>query len=65
MIGLHKERYLKPVSSESEEDPVHAPDSEDNFEEAERYTCEMLQGYQITCDIDKKLWSHCILGPKN
>jgi len=34
MIGLHKQRYLKPVSSESDVALVRAPDSDSDFEEA-------------------------------
>ena len=34
MLGLHRWRYLKPASSDTQSDLVRAPDSESSFDEA-------------------------------
>ena len=53
MIGLHKGRYLKAASSESDNTPqVFAPDSADDIEEAKRHTCLMLLNHEFKTEID-------------
>lgn len=55
MIGLHKGRYLKPESSDSEDlaaEQVHAPDSADDFIEAKKATAKMLINHEFKTDMD-------------
>lgn len=62
-MGLHRLRYIKTASSSSEEEPVIAPDSEENFEEAVRKTTEQMIGYQFSGEIDQRLWDNVVLPP--
>jgi hypothetical protein len=49
MTGLHKGRYLKTASSDSDDKTlkVHAPDSADDFEAAKADTVNMLVNHKF------------------
>ena len=63
MAGLHRMRYLKTVSSDSEQEALRAPDSEGNCAEAVRITSEHLIGYECKTELDKKIWESVVLPP--
>lgn len=65
MLGLHRWRYLKTASSDTQEELVRAPDSESSFEETSKSVIKSLHGYTFDNEMDKKLWEHCVLGPKD
>lgn len=66
MTGLHKGRYLKTASSDSDDKTlkVHAPDSADDFEAAKADTVNMLVNHKFDTQIDERLWHQCILSDK-
>lgn len=65
MTGLHKWRYLRPATSESEEDLVRAPDSNSSFDEAMTQTCNQLMHGSFKSAMDQRLWNQVVLKPKD
>jgi len=67
MTGLHKGRYMKPASSDSDDKTMklHAPDSADDFEQARADTIKMLVNYKLDSTIDHRLWEQVVLSEKD
>jgi len=64
LLSLHKFRYLKPGSSESDEPVIQFPNSSDDEQVTSKKMCKLLDNYITKQDIDKKIWQNALLPPK-